>query len=250
MKKEKSKPVLFKIACFILKIFYKNKKYIGVENMPDEPSIYVANHVQMAGPLTSEFYFPKQKKIWCIGEMLNIKEAPNYSYDDFWPNKNIITKPIFRLISYIISPILVYVLKNADTIAVYKDARLMKTYRDTMKSLDSGDNIIIFPEYREKYNEIINDFLDKYIDVARLYYKKTGKELNFVPMYHAPKLGKILIGNSIKFNALNDIVDERLKINNYLKEEITKLAKSLPRHKVVPYENVKRKYYRWSKDDE
>lgn len=249
MNQEKKKPLIFRFSVSVVKIFYRKREYLGKENMPSEPSLYISNHAQMHGPLTSEFYFPSKKKIWCIGQMMNIKEAPGYSYDDFWPRKNVFTKPIYKIISYIISPIMVYILKCADTIAVYKDARLMKTYRDTMKSLDEGSNIVIFPEYRNKYNEIVNDFLDKYIDVAKLYYKKTGKCLGFVPTYHANRLKKVVFGNPIKYNPNIDIQEQRLIINNYLKDEITKLAKSLPRHKVVPYENIKRKDYNWSKGE-
>ena len=38
-------------------------------------------------------------------------------------------------------------------------------------------------------------------------------------------------------------------ILNYLKEEITKLALELPRHKVTPYENIGKKNYSWSKEE-
>ena len=250
MQNEKKKPLLFRLLKKIIKFFYRKNEYLGKDNMPNNPSIYVANHVQLEGPLINELYFPKKKKIWCIGQMMNLKEAPNYCYDDFWPSKTKFTRPIYKVLSYIVSPILVLVSKNADSIAVYKDARLMKTYRETIKALEEGNDIIIFPEYREEYNDIINDFLDKYIDVARLYYKKTGSLVNFVPMYHAPKIQKTIIGKPILFNIENEINEERLRINTYLKEEITNLAKSLPRHKVVPYSNIKKKNYKYSKEND
>ena len=36
--------------------------------------------------------------------------------------------------------------------------------------------------------------LYKFIDIAKLYYKKTGKELSFVPMYIAPEAEEDLLG--------------------------------------------------------
>ena len=90
--------------------------------------------------------------------------------------------------------------------------------------------------------------MDKYIDVAKLYYKKEGKNLKFVPMYNAPLINKLIIGNPIEFNGENDINEERKRINDYLKEEITKLAKSLPRHKVIPYDNIRKRHFKWSKE--
>ena len=100
---------------------------------------------------------------------------------------------------------------------------------------------IIFPEYHEEFNEIVNEFQDKFIDVAKLYYKKTGKELYFVPMYNAPNLKTIAFGNPIKYDNNIDINEQRKIICDYLKGEITKVAKDLPMHMVVPYKNVSKK---------
>ena len=103
--------------------------------------------------------------------------------------------------------------------------------------------MLIFPEKDEKYNNILYKFQDKFIDVAKLYYKKTGIELNFVPMYIAPKMKKAYIGEGITFNSQNPIEEERKRICNYLSDEITRIARELPEHIVVPYRNIPKKYY-------
>lgn len=66
-------------------------------------------------------------------------------------------------------------------------------------------------------------------------------------MYNVPRLKKIVLGKPIKFNANELIENERKRICDYLKEEITKLAKDLPPHKVLPYNYVGRKNYPISK---
>ena len=43
-----------------------------------------------------------------------------------------------------------------------------------------------------------------------------------------------------------DMDTQRKVICDYLKAEITKLAEELPKHKVVPYDNVGRKNYKYS----
>ena len=57
----------------------------------------------------------------------------------------------------------------------------------------------------------------------------------------------MVFGKPIEFNNENKIQDERNRICTYLMEQITILAKSLPKHKVVPFNNVKRKEYKYSK---
>ena len=103
--------------------------------------------------------------------------------------------------------------------------------------------MVIFPEHDVKHNHIIYDFQDKFIDIAKLYYKKTGKELSFVPMYIAPKLKKIFFGKPITFRAAEPMDAERSRICDYLMEEITAIAEAQPEHIVVPYRNIPKKAY-------
>ena len=64
-------------------IFYKKRNFIGVENLPNEPVILVSNHSQLHGPLSNEINYPRNKRIWCIGQVMNLKEAPKYNFNDF-----------------------------------------------------------------------------------------------------------------------------------------------------------------------
>ena len=107
---------------------------------------------------------------------------------------------------------------------------------------------MIFPEKNEKYNNILYVFEENYIDVARLFYKKTGKNIIFVPMYLAPKLKKVYIGKGIEYCKENDSKEEKKRINSYLMNEITRIAVDLPEHTVVPYRNIPKKYYLSNKD--
>ena len=94
-----------------------------------------------------------------------------------------------------------------------------------------------------KYNNVLYDFQDKFIDLARFYYKKTGVELSFVPMYVAPALKKTYLGEPIRYCAANPPAVERQRICEYLKEEITRMAAELPPHTVVPYRNIRKRDY-------
>ena len=239
----KKKPLLFKFIRSIMRIFYKDRKLIGVENIPSEPSLIIGNHAQMHGPLSCEFFFPTKKYIWCIGEMTKCKEVPSYAYKDFWSLKPKWIRWFYKLLSYLIALPCSYALSRADTIAVYKDARILHTFRESVEKLGEGANIVIFPECPTKFNNIVNEFQDKFVDVARLYYKKYNKEISFVPMYNAATLKTIVFGKPIKFDVNKPIEEQRKVICDYLKKEITRLAEELPVHTVVPYLNVKKKNY-------
>lgn len=241
----KKKPKFFKFCRNIIAFFYGKKTFENIENMPETPSIYIANHSQMHGPLMCELYFPSKKLIWCIGQMMHKKEVPAYAYQDFWSMKPKGTRWFYKILAHIIAPFASYAMFHGDSIGVYRDARILNTFKETISALNEGINIVIFPEGREKYNEIVNDFQDKFIDTARLYYSKYHQCISFVPTYICPKFKKAYFGKPIKYDPNIEISEQRKIICDYLKEEITRLAKELPVHKVVPYDNIpKRKYPR------
>jgi len=243
LKKEQQKPWLFRAIKYLVRLFYPKMEVVGMDNIPDEPVVIVGNHTQMHGPIACELFFPDSYYTWCAAPMMKLNEVPSYAYTDFWSQKPNYIRPLFKIVSYIIPPLSVFIFNNARTIAVYKDNRILSTFRESVSKLQKGNSVIIFPEYDKKYNNIIYDFQEGFVDMARLYYKRTNKELSFVPLYIAPKLKKMYLGKPIKFSAENPIEEERRRICDYLMNEITDIAIGLPEHTVIPYRNIPKKYY-------
>lgn len=224
-------------------LFYPKIEIEGLENLPEEPCIIVSNHAQMNGPITAELYIPGKRRIWCAAEMMRLKEVPGYAFTDFWSFKPRWTHPFYRLLSYIIAPIAVIVFNNAQTIPVYRDTRVMSTFRETVAALEDGANVIIFPERNQKHNHILYDFQEGFVDVARLYRHKAKREISFVPAYLAPELRKMVIGKPIPFDPANSIDAERRRICDRLMDDITGIATALPPHTVIPYRNIPKREY-------
>lgn len=244
----KKTSLLYKIIKKTVRLCYGSMEIVGLENLPDQNAVIVGNHTQMNGPIAGELFLPNNCYIWCAGEMMNKKEVPHYAFTDFWSQKPKWTHPFYKLLSYLITPLSVCIFNNARTIAVYHDMRVMGTFKESLKWMQEGANLLIFPEKDEKYNNILYMFQEHFIDVAKLYYKKTGIALLFVPMYIAPKMKKMYIGKGILFDPQNPIAQERERICTYLSDEITRIARELPLHTVVPYRNIPKKYYLTNKD--
>lgn len=242
MKKKLSR-MLFRFIKAIVKLVYPKFRVEGQEYLPEEPVIIVGNHSQLHGPLACELYFPGDRYTWCAGQMMHLKEVPAYAFQDFWSYKPKSVRWIYKILSYLIAPLSVLIFNNANTIGVYRDARIISTFKNTVNKLQQGASVVVFPEHYQPYNHILNDFQDKFIDIAKLYHKKTGKELAFVPMYIAPNLKTMYLGKPIRYRADVPIAEQREQICTYLKESITQIALSLPVHTVVPYANLPKKEY-------
>ncbi len=243
-KLKKKKGIVYTICAFFIKLFWKKPRYAGLENIPEEPCIFTGNHAQMHGPIINELYFPTDKVIWCDSPMFDKKAFPQYAYDNFFSGKPTRLQKFFV---FLLKPLVVKIFNRADALPVYRDMRIVKTYKMTTDCLDKGYNVVILPECPDEFNEITNKFNEYFVDVARMYYKNTMKGLSFVPMYYCKELRIMLFGKAITFNGLAQIEDERKRICDYLMQETTLLAKSLPIHKVIPFNSTQKKYYKNSK---
>lgn len=249
MKTTKSEPI-YKIIKWLVKLFTPKMEVEGAENLPEEPCLIVANHSQMYGPIACELYFPGRRCTWCAGQMMHLKEVPAYAYEDFWSGKPKWQRPFWKLVSYIIAPISVCVFNNADTIGVYRDSRVISTFKNTVKALQEETHVVVFPECYTPYSNIVHSFQENFVDIAKLYRKRTGKTLQFVPMYIAPNLKKMFIEKPISYDYNNPAEEERTRICKYLMETITEKGRSLPLHRVVPYPNIPKKDYPSNKSEE
>ena len=237
MQSKKTSPV-YRLIRFLVWLFYPKMKLVGTENLPDGPCIIVGNHAQTNGPVACELYLPGRHATWCAGEMLHRETVQAYAYRDFWSQKPRAVRWFFRLLSYLIVPLAVCVFNNADTIGVYHDARILSTFRETIDALTGGARVVIFPEHDAPHNHVVHDFQDRFIDAAQMYYRRTGQELSFVPLYVAPRCRTLCFGKPVRFDHTAPREQERRRICGALMDRITALAVSLPLHTVVPYRKV------------
>lgn len=243
-------PRLFHLIRNLVRICYPKLEVEGLEHLPNEPCAIIGNHAQLHGPIAGELYLPDNCYTWCAAQMMELKEVPPYAYQDFWSRKPKLLRPFFKLASYIIAPLSVLIFNNARTIAVHRDYRILTTFRESIAKLQEGNSLVIFPEQDKPHNHIVSDFQDGFTDVAKLYYKRTGKCLSFVPLYVAPKRKTLYLGKPIRFSPESPIAVERRRICDYLMGEITAMAVALPCHTVVPYRNIPKRFYPKNREKE
>ena len=241
--KKKISHAIYRFIKWLVWLFYPKMKVEGLENLPQEPSLVVANHSQLHGPVACELYFPGNRYTWCAGQMMHLKDVPAYAYEDFWSGKPKWQRPFWKLLSYLIAPLSVCIFTNANTIGVYRDSRIISTFKNTVKTLQSGAHVVVFPECYTPYSNICNGFQENFVEIAKLYYKRTGKALRFVPMYIAPNLKTMYLEKPVTFDPDAPIAEEKKRICQYLMETITQKGRSLPLHTVVPYPNIPKRDY-------
>ncbi len=240
---DKKTSLLYRIVRWLIWLFSPKYRIVGAEKLPEEPCVIVSNHCQMYGPIAGEFYIPRRHVIWCAGQMMNRGEVADYAYRDFWPNKPRGTIWFYKLLSHAITPLALLLFNNAHTIPVYHDIRLKNTFRESLRFLQEGYSLVIFPEHYQEHNNIVHDFQNRFTDLARYYHRDTGKSLSFVPLYLAPRLKTMFFGEPVTYCPEQPMAEERKRICGALMDEITRLAVAQPEHTVIPYPNIPKRQY-------
>ena len=237
------KHIVYRIIRMIASIVTPVYQIEGMENLPKGPAVIVGNHSQLYGPVAAELYFPKEHYTWCISNMMEKECVADYAYADFWSKKPAVVRPFYKLLSRMLPTISEIIFTNAATIPVYRDKRVMKTFQLSCDKLKENAAVVIFPEEYEEYNNIVHHFQRGFVHVAKYYYRQTGECVPFVPMYVCPKLGKLVFGKPIYYSPDLKSDEEADRICSYLQDSISELAYKLPKHHVVPYPNVSKRYY-------
>ena len=237
----------YRIIKRVVRMVYKPFRYEGLENLPDESCVIVGNHSQLHGPLSMEVYPPRRDFIWCTAEMTKFSEVPAYTYSDFWSNKPKAVRWIYKIVSYLIAPLCVLLFNNARVIPVYKDNRLLATFKETARRLGEGADVVIFPECYTPRNEIVYEFQKGFSEVALFASRKLKRSIKFVPMYLCPALKTIVYGEPTEFDTDAPVKEELERVRVYLMDEITRMGRALPRHRVVPYPNMAKKDWPYNK---
>lgn len=171
-------------GCF--RLVTPSMKTVWEEPFIDEPSIFVCNHIGAMGPIYMSIDFPlcDQLRIWCNEQVLNREECAEYVRHDYWWKPESKLAPLYSAtIPHVAAAVLPPVLNSAPTIPVYHDGRVMTTMRQSIKALEAGQHVVIFPEKPSGYGEYDRRINTGWLNLCVLYHRRTGKALRMYPVF-------------------------------------------------------------------
>lgn len=199
MKKQKRK-TYFRILTKLMRMKYKRPNFIYLGEPVTEGAIILSNHEGTDAPMALEMYHPEAIRMWGAHEMNSgLRAMYKYQTKVYYHEKKHWNLFLARLFCLLASPLTNLFYSGFDLISTYKDARLIKTIRESTKALKEGYNIAIFPEDSSKgYLEELEGFFggftllckecerkDIKVPVYVAYYRKSDKTYIFSePMYY------------------------------------------------------------------
>ena len=176
----------YKLASGAIRLFSHRMKTEWEEPFEEGPCVFVVNHVGAFGPADMMAKFPMRDKMhpWINNGMMERKEVPAYVRQDYWWKPGCFAEPLLNVtVPYIAALIMPPILKSVDNIPVYHDQRIMLTLRQSVRTLQKGHYLLIFPEQPSGWQSHHNWINTAWLRLGELWYKASGRALKLYPVH-------------------------------------------------------------------
>ncbi len=130
---------------------YKEPRFVYLGEKFANGGIILSNHEGTDAPLSLELYCDKPLRMWGASEM-NSGLVQMYKYQTrvYYHEKKHWNLHLARLFCLIASPLTNLFYKGLNLISTYRDGRFLKTVRESVRAIEQGENIVVFPEMSDK----------------------------------------------------------------------------------------------------
>ncbi len=214
---------LYNFLSPIFHVFLKVRRADWAEPIPEEPVVFLANHLGAVGPMYMSVTFPLKDNvaIWCNEGMMDEKLVVDYVRHDWWWDPHSKLAPFYSAtIPHIAKMVVPKVLRSAPTIPVYRDARIMTTMRTSLKALKEGKHIVIFPELPNGHDSHAEHLQMGWLNLVTMYQRSTGKPLKMIPIYIDEEAKLFRVKKAITADADIPLADQQERIERYIAASI------------------------------
>ena len=177
-----------------------------------EPCVFVANHERAVGPLEMATRFPLRESsyIWIFADPLHRETTPAYVRQDHWWKEDGRLAPLWdKIIPPLMSLILPPILRSAPHVPVYHDGRAATTMKESLRLLQAGKNLVIFPEIPTGFGEHDTEKINEgWLMLLTMYEKRAGKPLPIRPVRLDLAAGKMRIRAPFFQDASRPLADQ------------------------------------------
>lgn len=225
-----------KIACTLARPFLR-LKVSGTENLrkKDYPSVFVSNHNFIYGPIAAVIYLPTYFRPWIHNVMLEEETARREISRSFSIVLRIFGKRIGGAIIGFAARLTCWALNSFNPIPVVRGASrdVMSTFEKSIRALEEGDNILIFPEKPKRMvgsgdevgEDVLRTFYTGFAHIAKMYHDRTGRALLFYPLYSDMTERAFRIGEPVAYDPSLEPHEGKRQLAEQLQKRVAELSR-------------------------
>lgn len=186
-----------------------------------DPVVFICNHYEIFGPLAVVTTLPLHFRLWMNEALVRMSEDADklvvgVQHIFPWMSAQTAKKWMTRL-----GKAGEALFRPFGVIPVDREQpmKLLKTLRESVRVLEAGDNIVIFPEtgIPTFAHGGVTDFFPGFAMLGEVYQRRTGKPLLFCPLYVDKKhrtfrFGELVSSNQMDYKGLSSHLHDQLML--------------------------------------
>lgn len=222
----KPRKLYFRVLKKIMKVRYKEPTFVYLGEEFDRGALILSNHEGTDAPMSLEIYLDKPLRMWGAWEMNSgLRTLYQYQTRVYYHEKKHWNLHLARLFCLLASPLTMLFYSGLDLVSTYRDARLVKTMRESIAAIKAGDNVVVFPEdSRKGYLAELEGFQQGFIlfaDVCR----KRGIDLPIYVTYFRKSDCTYIVDKPVRYSELLAKWETREEVARVLCERCNELGK-------------------------
>ena len=232
MTQKEKKPIVkkgkwwFRALKKLMSLKYKSPTYTFLGKEFENGSIIISNHEGTDAPMALEMYLNRPIRMWGAHEMNSgLISLYRYQTKVYYCEKKH-WHPIFAYsFCLIASPLTHLFYSGFDLISTYHDARFYKTIKESIKAIQAGESVVIFPENSAKgYLAELEEFFNGYLMLAKHLLKKEI-DVPIVVSYYQKANNRYVFDEGVKYSTLMEEYGSHEAISAYLLARCNALGK-------------------------
>lgn len=171
-----------RVGRFFMNMFMR-PRYTSAVSLPETGVMYVCRHLNMHGPITVTRNLGFDTHLMVYNVFFSFGSAyKHYSRITYAKNGKSTLKS--KIKAFFVSLFVPRTMKSTKAIPVYrKDTRAITTLKNTVKYLEQDESVCVFPDIEYKAGEEkSSDIYKGFLIIEKMYFKRTGKHVKFVPI--------------------------------------------------------------------
>lgn len=165
-----------------------------------EPVVYVCRHGNMHGPITTLANLSADVHPMVLDCFFE-KESCRKHFDSFtFSSRFGYSRPTAKFLANLSAAVTVPIMHSLQAIPVHRNSCAISTLRASLRYLERGEAVIVFPDVCYTASEGDGDIYCGFVALGQMYLKSTGKPLSFVPLIVDDENRRIIAQDSFEWN--------------------------------------------------
>lgn len=214
-------PAWFRCVKNIIRPWCKKLEVRGEENLR-APTVFITRHLNNYGPVAVYLFTPVEFHMWTYYVFMDAKAYYKHSSEYTFTKRLHLPMWASRALAWCMAKPVVYLYKSLGMIPVYRGLRtVFKTMDLSVDELEKGENVLIMADVDYSSTDAeLKEIYTGFIHLGKLYYKRTGKNLNFTTLSINSENAYLRVGKPIEFDSTVPYQQERDRIANKIREEL------------------------------